>query len=104
MDSETRQLRALEAEVAALQRECRMLQNPGEKASGAWYVARVHPSCPCTLAHGGLINLLTVLGSDSPRNPVLNNIVGDVLKCGLESVFCEDDDLRVWTLRLGLMA
>ncbi|XP_031214130.1 centromere protein P [Mastomys coucha] len=36
MDSETRQLRALEAEVAALQRECRMLQNPGEKASGAW--------------------------------------------------------------------
>ncbi|EDL41078.1 centromere protein P isoform X1 [Mus musculus] len=36
MDSETRELRALEAEVAALQRECRMLQNAGEKASGAW--------------------------------------------------------------------
>ncbi|XP_021071695.1 centromere protein P [Mus pahari] len=36
MDSETRELRALEAEVAALQRECRMLQNAGEKTSGAW--------------------------------------------------------------------
>ncbi|XP_034366680.1 centromere protein P [Arvicanthis niloticus] len=36
MDSETRELRALEAEVAALQRECRMLQNPGEKTSGPW--------------------------------------------------------------------
>ncbi|GAB1298160.1 Centromere protein P [Apodemus speciosus] len=35
MDSETRELRALEAEVAALQRECRMLQRPGEKMSGA---------------------------------------------------------------------
>lgn len=46
MDSETRELRALEAEVAALQRECRMLQNAGEKTSGAWYVARVHPSRP----------------------------------------------------------
>ncbi|XP_052013230.1 centromere protein P isoform X2 [Apodemus sylvaticus] len=35
MDPETRELRALEAEVASLQRECRMLQRPGEKMSGA---------------------------------------------------------------------
>eukprot|EP00073_Rattus_norvegicus_P040895 XP_008769753.1 PREDICTED: centromere protein P-like [Rattus norvegicus] len=36
MDPETRELRALEEEVAALQRECRMLQNLEEKTSGAW--------------------------------------------------------------------
>lgn len=36
MDPETRELRALEAEVAALQRECKMLQKPKEKTSGAW--------------------------------------------------------------------
>lgn len=41
MDSETRQLRALEAEVAALQRECTMLPEPWEKTSGAGYVAPV---------------------------------------------------------------
>ncbi|XP_038188964.1 centromere protein P [Arvicola amphibius] len=35
MDSETRQLHALEAEVAALQRECTMLPEPWEKTSGA---------------------------------------------------------------------
>nr|XP_048288961.1 centromere protein P isoform X2 [Myodes glareolus] len=35
MDSETRQLRALEAEVAALQRECTLLPEPWEKTSGA---------------------------------------------------------------------
>ncbi|XP_060228551.1 centromere protein P [Meriones unguiculatus] len=35
MDPETRELRVLEAEVAALQRECRMLQKSVEKTSGA---------------------------------------------------------------------
>ncbi|ERE78542.1 centromere protein P-like protein [Cricetulus griseus] len=35
MDPETRELRALEAEVAALQRECSMLSKPWEKTSGA---------------------------------------------------------------------
>lgn len=35
MDPETRELRALEAEVAALQRECSMLPRPWEKTSGA---------------------------------------------------------------------
>lgn len=92
MDSETRELRALEAEVAALQRECRMLQRPGEKTSGAWYVARLHASRPCTLAPRVPINLLTVLGSPSP---VRDNVRGDVLKRELESVSCEDHDLRV---------
>lgn len=95
MDPETRELRALEEEVAALQRECRMLQNLEEKTSGAWYVARVHPSGPCIFAPGGSIDLLTVQGSDSPSSPVLKNVVGDILKCELESVFCENDDLRV---------
>ncbi|XP_051050266.1 centromere protein P [Phodopus roborovskii] len=35
MDPETRELRALEAEVAALQRECSMLSKPWRKTSGA---------------------------------------------------------------------
>ncbi|OBS66614.1 hypothetical protein A6R68_04854, partial [Neotoma lepida] len=35
MDPETRELRALEAEVAALQRECSLLPKPWEKTSGA---------------------------------------------------------------------
>lgn len=69
MDSETRELRALEAEVAALQRECRMLQNPGEKTSGPWYVDRVRPSGPCILAPGGPMDLLTVLCSHSSQAP-----------------------------------
>lgn len=96
MDSETRELRALEAEVAALQRECRMLQNPGEKTSGPWYVDRIHSS----LRPMHLSTRQTYRPSDSSGlpllpSPVLNNVVGDVLKCELESIFCEGDDLRV---------
>jgi hypothetical protein len=38
---------------------------------------------------------MTVLDSDSltPPRPMLKNVVGDVLKCELESVFWENDDL-----------
>lgn len=96
MDPETRELRALEAEVAALQREFRMLQKSEEKTSGARYVALVHPSGPRTIAPGRLNQPPDSSGLRLPACPVLSGAVGDLLKCELESVrFCEDDDLTV---------
>lgn len=65
MDPETRELRALEAEVAALRRECSMLRKPWEETSGARYVAPVHPSGPRIRAPRGPTHLLTARGSES---------------------------------------
>lgn len=86
MDSETRQLRALEAEVAALQRECTMLPEPWEKTSRAGYVAPVphlgparRSTRPTWLPHDSS-------GLRLPARRVLNSVVGDLPKCQLESV------------------
>lgn len=86
MDSETRQLRALEAEVAALQRECTMLPEPWEKTSGAGYVAPVPHLGPARRSTWPTWQPPDSSGLRLPARRVLNSVVGDLPKCQLESV------------------
>jgi hypothetical protein len=85
MDAERDEVRALKAEIAALQRACDVLPAPWENTSRIGYVVLSAPSgltVRCAPQKGrGISRQLRV---PTLSGPVLKTVVRDAPKCGLE--------------------